>query len=171
MPTGAVVAALAMWLLPELWKWRLFTRRWGRWNVNPKAVVFPNLCPMCLSPEARTNVSEKSIERRTAYYVIASKMEWWKAGVPHCAQCSRKLERDQVIGFIVGGVCVVAAFVVAPPSEASLLTFCYILFGYPAYLVATTIQRAVLLGSANAATMNVLVKRPEYLREMARLNP
>lgn len=167
---SALIAALVMFALGEFLK-RQITRKWSRLYLRPKSAIFPRICPMCLSPNADSTVDEKSPERQTAYYVVAQKLEWWKAAVPHCSKCAVRQSRNHVVGLVLGGVCALAALFLDPPTEASLVTFCYILFGYPAYVVVATIQKGIVFGRASSTIMCVHIKHPQYLTKLAALNP
>ncbi len=169
MSLTVAIAALTALAVGEILKW-VITRRWSRSTVNPKTVLFPRMCPACLSENAESLVEEESSKRRTANYVVAHKLEWWNAPVPYCSRCSWKLSRGQTTGFAAGAVCVVAAFFLAPPPDASIAIFGYILYGYPVYAIATTVEKGIVLGSQNSETMSVRVKHAEYFRRLAALN-
>jgi hypothetical protein len=164
MSAGLLAAGFGLFL-----KW-LIIRRWARVYLHPQTAIFPKLCPVCLSLNADATIDEESGTRETANYVVAHKLEWWKAAVPHCSECNQKLVRNQVTGYCLGAACIVTAFVLTMPSSLSWLSVCYILFGFPAYLFATTIQKGVVLGSANSTTMRVHVRRSEYFDVLAALN-
>lgn len=174
--------ALAFAILPLLiavtvWRMKLFTRRWGRLYVNPKTVVFPNVCPMCLSPNASAAVHERSQMSLWGWRFYAQTFTGrsWKGSVPHCVQCRTILIRDEIIGWVVGAVVVITVFVVSPPSpaeEVSLgLLAAYFVAGYAVYLVFHTFDRAIVLGAVKRDGMCVLIRRQEYLQHMATANP
>lgn len=165
MPLGIIFSALAMVGIGECLKWFL-TRKWARLSVNPKTVVFPQLCPVCLSANAASTLDEESAKRQTANYVVARKMEWWRAAVPHCSKCSLKLSRNKAIGVVLGAACTVTAVWLTEPSEVSFLLIIYILFGYPAYIVATTIQKGIVFGSAGPTAMWVYIRHAEYFTRL-----
>ena len=158
VPLTAIVAALVFAGIGEFLRW-LIIRKWARFPLHVKTAVFPQMCPVCLSSNPDSSVDEESRKRQTAYYVVAQKLEWWGASVPHCFECTSKLSRDKVVGFVVGGICVVGAFLLMPPSQFSYAIFCYILFGYPAYAVANTIHKGIVFGRANSSTMWIYVSR------------
>ena len=166
MSISILFSALAMVGLGEFLKW-LITRKWARLSVHPKTAIFPRLCPVCLSSNADSTIDEESAKRQTANYVVARKVEWWRATVPHCSKCSRKLSRNRAIGFVLGAACAVTAFWLTKPPEVSVLLFIYILFGYPAYVLATTIQKGVVFGSASPTAMWVHIKHAEYFTRLA----
>ena len=120
------IAALMMLGLGSFLKW-LIIRKWAQLSLNPQFAVFPKICPVCLSSNADSTVDGKSASRQTANYIVARKLEWWKAGVPHCSRCTLKLGRNQGIGFILGAVCVVGALLLMPPPEISFMIVVYIL--------------------------------------------
>ena len=91
--------------------------------------------------------------------------------MPHCSKCAATLANYWIGGFFAGGASAATALAIAPPTEASLVMFCYILFGYPAFPIATTMHKALLLGKANREVMCIRVKRPEYLKALASVNP
>lgn len=90
MSLTAMLAALATLGVGVILK-HLIIRSWDSAYVDPRRARFPQLCPVCLSPKTETIVDEESVERQTAYYVIAQKLEWWKAAVPHCSKCAQKI--------------------------------------------------------------------------------
>jgi hypothetical protein len=161
----AVFAALGMYALATFVKWYL-TRNWRQFYISPKDLVLPRLCPVCLSTNVTEKVEEKSSERQTANYIVARELRWWNVQVPHCAVCKAKLEKADLVGFALGAVCVVAAFFVFPPNEPSYILFCYILFGYPAYLVLTTLKKGIVFGFPNSNQISARVRRPEYFHAM-----
>jgi hypothetical protein len=169
MPTGAVFAALLSAAIAFFLK-RLVIHGWPRLRLPVASLKFPHLCPVCLSTAADTAVEEKSSDRVTANYVVARKHEWLRAPVPHCSRCADKIFRNQVIGIVVGAACSGIALVLALPPRVSLLTLCYLLFGLPAYRLAITVQKGVVLGEADATTVRVHVRRPEYRDALAALN-
>ena len=172
MPLSAIIAALVTLGIGEVLK-RLIIRKWSRIHLHPNMALFPRTCPVCLSPNADSAVDEESGKRQTAYYVVAQKLEWWKASVPHCSTCADKLFKNRAIGLVLGGVCVVVAFWLMPPTDASsspMVTLVYILFGYPAYAVADTIQKGVVFGRASSTTMCIHVRHREYFARLAALN-
>lgn len=169
VPLSAILAALLIAGAGEILK-RLIIRKWLRFVLNPRTATFPKICPLCLSPDADSPVEEESSKRQTANYIVAHKLEWWKRSVPYCSMCKGKLSRNHVIGLVLGGVCAVAAMLIDPPTGASLVAFCYILFGYPAWIVATTIQKGVVFGAANADLICVRIRRVEYFNILAALN-
>jgi len=165
-----MVAALVVAGLGELVR-RLIIRKWPRLYLNPKTACFPRICPVCLSSNADSSVDEKSAKRQTRNYIVAQKLEWWRAGVPHCSECALKLSGNKAVGLILGGACTVATLLARRPPELSILTFCYILFGYPAYAIATTIHKGIVFGRASSSIMCVHVRHAEYLKLLAALNP
>lgn len=170
MPFGVIIAALLALGIGELLK-RWLISKWTWVDVQAKAIRFPMLCPVCLSPDVDSPVVEQSSKRQTAYYVIARKLEWWRVSVPHCSLCARKIARGNITGVVLGGICAVAAFVAFPPSEASLVTLCYALFGYPAYAVATVIQKGIILGRGGPTEVRAYIRRRSYFAGFAALNP
>ncbi len=169
VPVAVIVAALVSAAFGEFLRW-LIIRKWARFPLHLKTATFPQMCPVCLSSNPNSAVDEESRKRSTAYYVVAQKLEWWGASVPHCLDCTAKLSRDRIVGFVVAGACVAGAFLLMPPSQFSYAIFCYILFGYPAYAVANTIRKGIVFGRANSSTMWVYVKRGQYYVEFAALN-
>ena len=168
MSTSVVIFALAACILGRILSWYL-TRDWEKYCAKVKTLVFPRVCPICLSA-ADEAMEEESATRQTANYVIARKLEWWRASVPHCSKCKGRQQRNELIGVVAGGVCVLAAVVLAPPTEPSLLVFVYILFGYPAYIVASTLQKGAVFGSADAENMMIRVRSKEYFAKLIRAN-
>ena len=49
-------------------KWSI-TRKWARYYGNPKNLVFPKVCPICLAA-AEVVIDEESAKRATANYVV-----------------------------------------------------------------------------------------------------
>ena len=158
-----------MFVVGEFLKRRII-RKWNYLHLNSKTLVFPELCPVCLATDADRTIEEQSGASGIASYVFARKWEWWKASVPYCSRCTDKLLQGRLVGWILGGVCALMAFLLAPPLRVSLGAACYILFGYPAYTVATTTRKGVVLDSASDTTTFVRVKHPEYFQRLAALN-
>jgi hypothetical protein len=151
-------------------KW-LITRKWTQLYLIPKKAVFPEICPLCLSSCAERAVVEKSADRPTNNYVVAQRREWLEMAIPHCSKCAKKLFRSRIIGLGLGGVCIVGAFLLLEkPSGASPSLFMYIAFGYPAYAVATTLQKGVVFGRASSLVMRVYIRDPEYAKRLVALN-
>jgi hypothetical protein len=98
--SGTLIAsALAMLAVAVILKWSI-TRTWARFYGDAKTMVFPNLCPVCLSA-ADVVVEEESARRVTANYVVAQRLEWWRAKIPHCSKCQQKQDRNMFIGLSV----------------------------------------------------------------------
>jgi hypothetical protein len=161
MSLRALLAALAAVGLGEFLK-RWIIRKWAHFRLQPKAVVFPPICPVCLSPDVDDVVEEESSKRQTANYIVAQKLEWWKLGIPHCKKCTSILLRNKLVGVVIGGVCALGAFVAIPPAEVSTSALCYFLFGYPAYAISTTVQKGIVFGRASSDTIHVHVRRSQY---------
>jgi hypothetical protein len=164
-----IFAALLVAGLGELLK-QFIIRHWAVLCVNPRTAIFPKLCPVCLSDNASSTVDEKSIERRTANYVVAHKTEWWKASVPHCTRCADMLLTRQFTGSILGALCALATLLLVPPSRFSFGTLCYVLFGYPAYAVLTTMKKGVIFGTADRDRLQIYVRHLKYRTKLAELN-
>lgn len=169
MSLSALLAALAAVGLGEFLK-RWIIRKWAHFHLHPKAVAFPPICPVCLSPDVDDVVEEESSKRQTANYVIAQKLEWWTLGVPHCKECTAALLRNKMIGLAVGVACTLGAFLAFLPTEVSISTLCYILFGYPAYAASTTVHKGVVFGRATSDVLYVHVRRPQYASLLISLN-
>jgi hypothetical protein len=170
MSAAAAFLGLGMLVVGALLKARL-TKKWAVYFIYPQVAVFPKLCPMCLSHDPEVVVEEESDKRRTKNYVVAQRLEWWKVKIPHCRKRNAKLERNKVIGLAVGAACAIAALIATPPQEPSLATFGYILFGYPAWVIATTVQKGIVCGQSKAALMMVRVRQPEYFNQLEMMNP
>ena len=166
VPLTALVAALLVAGCGELLR-RVIIRRWHRIYLIPQRAVFPKLCPVCLA-NADTAVNERSEKRPTAFYVVAQRLEWWKGDVPHCSECKRKLFRNRLIGIIVGGICVILVILWLPPTALSAVSLCYVLFGYPAYAIATMIRRGVVFGRGASHILCVHVRQSEYFAKLGR---
>ncbi|MGA2742785.1 MAG: hypothetical protein ABSG65_35770 [Bryobacteraceae bacterium] len=169
MTLWVALAALAACAVGGILRQLIFLR-WPLIRLYTQSAVFPTMCPVCGSPEATVRVEEKTTTRQTGYYVVAQRLAWWKVPVPYCADCARALSRNQIIGLVLGGACIVGVFLIAPPAEYTYATLCYILFGYPAYAVATTIQKGIVFGRATATAMTVHVKLPAYFWMLEELN-
>jgi hypothetical protein len=156
-----VVFALAMLAFAAILQ-RYITRGWRQCYFYPNQGQLPHMCPTCLSSNATAPVDEESSEWQTAYYVIASKVANWKVRVPYCSVCKRKLDNANLIGVASGAVCVVAALLLLPPTEPSLIVFCYILFGTPAYTFVTTLQKGIVFGRANGNVILIRIRHREY---------
>jgi hypothetical protein len=162
---AALLAAGLGWALT----W-FFTRGWYRVQLQLPMIAFPKLCPRCLSTHADDSVDEKSPARQTANYVVAHRLEWWRARVPHCSRCAGAIFRNQVIGVLTGGACALAVLFVAPPDVVSFGAFSYILFGYPAYAILNTVGKGIVLGLATSADMTVRVKHAKYFMALLDAN-
>src|SRR5579885_3245952 len=130
MKAATIIAALLAFGLGWLLRF-LIVRKWAWIYLNPKSVIFPAACPICLSPSNAT-VEEESSKHQSRNYVVAQKLEWWRATIPHCSNCTHKLFRHRIVGLILGAVSILAVILVLPPSQLSAVTLCYVLFGYPA---------------------------------------
>ncbi len=162
---AALTAAGVGWVVK-----RFIVRKWRRLALHTNAAVFPAMCPICLSREVATTIEERSESRQTANYVVAQKLEWWTAKVPHCASCTEKQSRNWTLGFVVGGASVLVAFILMPPSAPFINMFVYILFGFPAYVMATTIQKGIVFGPSTSSTILLYIRHQEYASELAALN-
>src|SRR6266852_417538 len=165
MSTLAAFSALAMVGVAAAVKWYM-TRRWRLFCISPNELVLPKMCPMCLSTNVTEKIYEKSSERQTADYVIARRIEWWNIQVPHCSACKRKLDTDHAIGFITGAASIGAAGLLLPPTEFSLLLLCYILFGVPAYVAATTWRKGIVFGPSSSHQISARIRHPEYFQSL-----
>jgi hypothetical protein len=146
------------------------TRHWKFLTVNPKSTFFPTLCPLCLSQHATESVTEKSPSKQTANYVVASRHEYWSGSVPYCSKCKLKVDWGQGMGILCGAVCAVVAFILMPPDNPDPAAFVYILFGYPAYVVATLSRKGVVFQSGGKTYLTVGMKRPEYFQAWSQAN-
>jgi hypothetical protein len=146
------------------------TRHWKFLTVNPQSTFFPIICPLCLSQQATESVTEKSPSRQTANYIVASRNEYWSGSVPYCSKCMNKVHWGQGIGVLAGAVCAVVAFILMPPDSPYPAGLVYILFGYPAYVVATLSRKGVVLQSGGKTHLTVGIKRPEYFQAWTQAN-
>jgi hypothetical protein len=163
-----LVAALGALGLGAAIKW-LLLRRWCRYYGNPKNLVFPKVCPVCMKP-ADMLVEEDSKKRTTANYVVVRQIEWWTAKIPHCAKCQRTQVRDLIIGLVLGGSCAIAIFLFTPaPAEPAEIIF-YACFAYPFYVVADNLRKGVSFGWANDRALNMRIRRPDYYDRFLALN-
>jgi hypothetical protein len=112
-----------------IFRWYL-TRTWARYYANPKAVIFPKICPVCLGP-AEVFVEEESTQRVTANYIVVRQLEWWNAKIPHCSKCQRKQVRNIIIGLALVATCAIVVFILTPAPEPPTGIVLYILFAYP----------------------------------------
>lgn len=163
-----IAAALATLAFGGLLKWYLM-RSWARYCGNPKAVVFPKVCPVCLAP-ANVVVEEDSAQRVTANYVVVKQLEWWSAKIPHCSSCQRKQVRDLIIGLGLGAACVIAVFIFTPALDDPRAIVFYAAFGYPFYVIADNLRKGVALGWANSKVLSMRIRRPEYFDKFIALN-
>jgi hypothetical protein len=163
-----IFSALAMLAVAGIVKWYL-VRKWARYYANPKYLVFPKMCPVCLS-YADTTVEEESAKRQTANYIVARRLEWWRAKIPHCARCQRKQDRNLIIGLVVGAACSITVFIFKPPPEPDYGIVLYILFGYPTYVFATTLQKGVVFGWATSTGLSMRIRRSEYFDKLLAVN-
>jgi hypothetical protein len=170
MSGTAVILALAMFLASALLRVGM-TRKWFIYFIYPQIAEFPKLCPMCLSTDADHLVEEKSLERMTKTWVVAHRFESWRVKVPHCRRCSSKLERNGAIGIAAGAICAVAAILLFPPQELSVGSICYVLFGYPAWVVASNLQKGFVCGQWKNSLLMVRIRREEYFNQLEQANP
>ncbi len=164
-----LVAALAMLAVAGITRWAL-VRRWARYYANPAGnLVFPTICPVCLS-QADTVVEEESKPRETANYIVVRQLAWWNAKIPHCSKCKRKQGRNFTIGLVLGAICSLFVFLLSPPPEPDFGVILYIFFGFPLYVLATTIQKGVVLGWGDAKALSMRIKNSEYFDRLIALN-
>lgn len=149
-------------------KWYL-VRNWSRYCGDPKTVVFPKLCPMCLAP-ADVLVEEDSTQRVTANYLIVRQLEWWTAKIPHCSKCQRRQVRDLIIGLVLGGACAVSIFVATPAPDPPVEIIFYAFFAYPFYVIADTWHRGVALGWSTDKALSMRMRRNDYYDHFLALN-
>lgn len=165
----AIILAFAALAGGKILSWYC-ARNWKFLTVNPKSTFFPKLCPMCLSQEAIDSVTEKSPSKQTANYIVASRREYWSGSVPYCSQCKIKLDWAQVMGVLAGGVCAVGAFILMPPDNPYPAGLVYILFGYPAYVLASASRKGVIFKSGGKTFLTVGIRRQEYFRAWSDAN-
>src|ERR1700732_497194 len=97
--------SLAALTLGVILKWYLM-HGWARYYADPKTVVFPKMCPVCLG-SIDVVVEEDSTQRVTADYIVVRQLEWWSAKIPHCSNCQRKQVRQLIIGLALGAICAI----------------------------------------------------------------
>lgn len=168
MSWALFTSSLAMLALGAALRWYL-TRGWARYHANPKAILFPKICPVCLGP-GDVIVEEDSAHRVTANYIIWRKLEWWNAKIPHCSKCGRKQTRDVIIGIVLGAICAITIFIfTTAPEEPGEIIF-YALFAYPFYVLGDHLHKGVSLGRANSKVLSMRIKRQEYFDKFIALN-
>jgi hypothetical protein len=163
-----ITSALAMLPLGATLRWYL-TRDWARCYANPKAIVFPRVCPVCLGP-GDVIVEEDSAQRVTANYVVWRKLEWWSAKIPHCSKCERKQARDVTIGVVLGAICGITIFIFTPAPEDPREIIFYAFFAYPFYILADHLHKGVALGRASSKVLYMRIRHPEYFDRFIALN-
>jgi hypothetical protein len=168
MTNTLIASALAALVLGVILKWYL-VRGWARYSANPKALVFPKVCPVCLRP-ADTVVEEDSGSRVTANYVLWRELAWWTAKVPHCSTCQRKQVRDLIVGLVLGGVCALILFILTPAPDPPGEIILYAFFAYPFYVLADNMNRGVALGRATSKGLNMSIRRTEYFDQLVAVN-
>jgi hypothetical protein len=162
---ASAVAALA---LGVLLKWYLM-RGWARYYANPKSVIFPRVCPVCLGP-ADTVVEEDSASRTTANYVVWHEYQWWTAKIPYCSACQRKQVRDLIVGLALGAACGLTIFILTPaPDPPGEIVF-YAFFAYPFYVIADYARKGVSLGRGNSQVLNMRIRHAGYYDQFLTLN-
>jgi hypothetical protein len=169
MRTDAIILALLAAAVGKILSW-FCTRHWKFLTVNPKSTFFPVICPLCLSQRATESVVEKSPSKQTANYVVASRREYWSGSVPYCSRCKLKLDWGQVVGVLAGAACAVVAFILMPLENPYPAVFVYILFGYPAYVIAILSRKGVVFKSGGKTYLTVGIKRPEYFQAWTQAN-
>jgi hypothetical protein len=170
MGLWVILAALTIAGLGHVLVGRLIVAKWRPLRLNPKGVVFPKLCPACLSRETDDAVEEKSGSRQTANYIIARRLEYWRVSVPHCSNCVSAIFWNQAIGLVAGGACIVIALVIAPPEDASISTLGYFLCGYPAWAFMNVRRKGIILGRATSTGITARIRRPEYFNALVAAN-
>lgn len=168
MSWTVLISGFAALALGRIIKWYL-TLRWTHYLVDPNGIVFPDICPVCLSP-ADTAVEENSSRRVTAHYVVARRFEWWSAKIPHCLKCERKQVRDLVIGIALGATCALAVAIANPPPRELGEFVIYAFFAYPFYVVSDNLRKGVAFGSANSKMLNIRIRRREYFDRFVAAN-
>jgi hypothetical protein len=164
----AIILAFVALMVGKVLSWYC-TRNWKFLTVNPKSTFFPAICPLCLSA-ATQSVTEKSPSKRTANYIVASRHERWSGSVPYCSKCTNRVYSGQGIGVMAGALCAVVALILMPPNYPDASLFVYILFGYPAYVVATSSRKGVIFSSSGKTQLTVGIKRPEYFQAWTQAN-
>lgn len=159
-----IICAVVAGVGGRVLRWAI-TRKWQTLSVNPTRLVLPRMCPVCLSRNAGTIVEEDSPARQTANYVIAQRVEWRRVKVPYCARCRDRLDWSYLYGAIAGALCVIpAAVLFFPPNHDPELAF-FILclfFGYPAFVVITTLRKGIFFGKPYPTHMLARVRHGEY---------
>jgi hypothetical protein len=156
------------WLLRGSLKWYLM-RGWARYYANPKSVIFPRVCPVCLGP-ADTVVEEDSASRTTANYVVWREYQWWTAKIPHCSACQRKQVRDLIVGLALGAACGLTIFILTPaPDPPGEIAF-YAFFAYPFYVIADYARKGISLGRGNSQVLNMRIRHAGYYDQFLTLN-
>jgi hypothetical protein len=163
-----IASALAALALGVVLKWYLI-HGWARYYADPKTVVFPKLCPVCLGP-ADVVVEEDSTQRVTANYIVVRQLEWWSAKIPHCSKCQRKQVRYLIIGLGLGAICAITIFIFTPAPEPPTEIVFYAFFAYPFYVLADNLRKGVAFGWANAKMLSMRIRRPEYFDKLMALN-
>ncbi len=163
-----LTAALGALVLGAALKWFLL-RRWARYYGNPKDLVFPRICPVCMG-SADVLVEDDSKQRTTTNYVVVRQIEWWTAKIPHCAKCQRTQVRDLIIGLGLGAACAISIFIFTPAPEQPAEIIFYAAFAYPFYIVADNLRKGVSLGWANDKALTLLIRRPDYYDRFLALN-
>ncbi len=168
MSGSLFASALAAVAVGIILKWYLM-RGWGRYYGNPKTVVFPKICPVCLSP-ADVLIEEDSKQRVTANYIVVRQFEWWTGKIPHCSKCQRRQVRDLIIGLVLGGACAIAIFIVTPAPEPPAEIVLYAFFAYPFYVIADNWHKGVAFGWATGKALTIRMRRSDYYDQFLALN-
>ncbi|HEV7676284.1 MAG TPA: hypothetical protein VGQ12_17260 [Candidatus Angelobacter sp.] len=164
----AIILAFVALAVGKVLSWYC-TRDWKSLTVNPETTFFPTICPLCLS-QATESVTEKSPPKQTANYIVASRNEYWSGSVPYCSKCINKVHSGQGIGILFGAACAVIAFVLMPPDNPYPAGLVYILFGYPAYVIATLSRKGVVFESGGKTHLTLSIRRPEYFEAWKNAN-
>jgi hypothetical protein len=173
MTIGMCLAALAALAVGRILKWYV-TRRWIAYCAGAKSLKFPRICPVCLLV-ANGRVEEESTPRQTASYILARKLEWWRAAIPHCSVCECMLHRYEILGVASGGICALGAMVInslTVQREDGLFvgTLICIAFGYPAYAFFSTVKKGVVFGWGSERVLSMRIKSAAYFAELKRAN-
>jgi hypothetical protein len=159
-PAAAAVGVVVKWYL---------MRGWARYCADPKAVVFPKLCPVCLGM-ADVIVEEDSSHRVTADYIVVRQLKWWSAKIPHCSKCQRKQVRYLIVGLVLGAMCAISIFIFTPAPEPPREIVFYAFFVYPFYVLGDNLHKGVAFGWADAKMLSMRIRRPEYFDKLMALN-
>jgi len=145
---------------------------WTKIVVPRDSIRLPKLCANCMRPSPETSFILKSDRGRLkGFYLVAYRTEYLRLEVPFCAECAARQMRWDKLGRWLGwlsliGCAALAAWLNFESWKVWLLTP----FLLPAFWLMHYRDWVVRIADYDKNTITLKLKRPEYAREVARLN-